>query len=322
MKMRILAAAMLLAATGAYAADAPRPAYKAPPPPPPAASAWDIAFGAAVLSDYNFRGISQTNRKPGVNAYFEPRYNINPDLQLYSGIGGYSLEFPNNAAAEIDIYGGIRPTFGKLGLDFGVWYYWYPGGRLFPGATAPVGPNPFCTNLLVTPAGGCNAIKSNLSFVEFYAKATYTLNDNFAFGGAVYYAPDWLNTGADATYLSGNAKYTGAAFANGIGWYSSGELAYYWLGRTDAFYGLTQLPDYLTWNVGFGLTYKVFSLDFRYYDTDLSKANCNVLTGDHTATFNAANITALNPSGLGSKWCNAAFIVSFKADLTLNTNIR
>jgi hypothetical protein len=38
-------------------------------------------------------------------------------LQAYAGVSGESLDFPNRAAAEIDLYGGIRPTFGKLALD-------------------------------------------------------------------------------------------------------------------------------------------------------------------------------------------------------------
>ena len=36
------------------------------------------------------------------------------DLQYYVGISGESISFPNRAAAEVDIYGGFRPTFGPL----------------------------------------------------------------------------------------------------------------------------------------------------------------------------------------------------------------
>jgi len=94
-------------------------------------SPWDIALGLAFVSDYNFRGITQSNHKPSVWASFEPRYNITKDLQVYVGIGGESIAFPNRAAAEIDLSAGIRPTFGPIALDFGVWYYWYPGGECF-----------------------------------------------------------------------------------------------------------------------------------------------------------------------------------------------
>src|SRR6202030_1748120 len=107
-----------------------------------------------------------------VGVYFEPRYNNKSSRQLYVGMGGESIDFPNHAAAEIDFYGGIRPTFDKLALDFGAWYYWYPGGICFNGAVA--GCNPNLPNL--------NVVKSDLSFVEVYAKATYNLSDAFSFG--------------------------------------------------------------------------------------------------------------------------------------------
>jgi uncharacterized protein (TIGR02001 family) len=104
------------------AADLDKKVTKAPPM---VMSPWDIAFGSAIMSDYNFRGISQSNHRPSVASYFEPRYNFNDSLQGYLGLSGESISFPNRAGAEIDFYGGIRPTFGKLALDFGAWYYWY-----------------------------------------------------------------------------------------------------------------------------------------------------------------------------------------------------
>ena len=131
--LSVLAVAAL--ATPALAADL-QVVTKAPPPPPP--SPWDVAFGAALTSDYIFRGITQSNHRPSVAAYFEPRYNVDKDLQLYAGIGGESISFPNRAAAEIDFYAGIRPTFGPLAFDFGVWYYWYPGGQCFNDSLVPV----------------------------------------------------------------------------------------------------------------------------------------------------------------------------------------
>jgi hypothetical protein len=50
----------------------------------------------------------------------------------------------------------------------------------------------------------------------------------------------------------------------------------------------------------------------------LSKADCNVLTGDHTATFAVSNITATNPGGLGSGWCGEAFVAKLSFDTTLS----
>src|SRR5882757_1633844 len=131
-KLALLATALALVSGSALAADMPVKAVKAPPPAP--FEPWDIAFGSAIMNDYIFRGITQSNHKPSVTAYFEPRYNVTKDLQLYVGVAGESISFTNRAAAEIDIYGGIRPTFGAFAFDIGVWGYLYPGGTCFYGA--------------------------------------------------------------------------------------------------------------------------------------------------------------------------------------------
>src|ERR1700710_1883878 len=136
MKKMVLAAAMLAVTAGsAFAADLPLKAVKAPPPV--AFDPWDIAFGSAITNDYVFRGITQSNHKASVAAYFEPRYNINKDTQLYIGVAGESISFPNRAAAEIDIYGGIRPTIGIFAFAFGVGVYLYPGGTCYNAAAIP-----------------------------------------------------------------------------------------------------------------------------------------------------------------------------------------
>ncbi len=158
-----------------------------------------------------------------------------------------------------------------------------------------------------------NAIKKDLSFFEVYGKVNYTVNDNFGVGAYVYYSPSVLNSGADGVFFGGTAKYTFAAFSNGVQPYISGEVGRWELGTTDSFYGIPgtgvcrrhPAADYTTWNVGFGWTWKVFTVDLRYIDTDLSKAECNAFTGDHTASFSLGSLTALNTTGNASKWCGA-----------------
>ena len=311
-------AALALSATSALAADMPVKAVKAAPAPPP--SPWDIAFGGGLMTDYIWRGVTQSAHKPSVTAFFEPRYNINPNLQLYVGTSGESIKFANAAAAEIDLYGGIRPTFGPLALDFGIWEYWYPGGTCYSGGA-------FAGCPAALPNG--NFAKKDASFYELYAKATYTLGD-FAFGPTFYYSPNFLNTGADGEYLSGIITYTApssmALFNGAVGWYVSGEFGRQWFGTSDAFYGIPGTiyaagipePDYNTWNIGLGFTWKVFTLDLRYSDTDLNKGNCNAFTSDPGAG-GTTNITAINPGGLGSNWCRAAFVAKLTTSLTLGS---
>src|SRR6266581_5239820 len=106
-KMVLVAATLAMTAGSSLAADMAVKAVKAPPPA--AFDPWDIAFGGAIMNDYIFRGVTQSNHKPSVAAYFEPRYNVNKDLQLYIGASAESISFANRAAAEVDVYGGIRP---------------------------------------------------------------------------------------------------------------------------------------------------------------------------------------------------------------------
>src|SRR5216684_8851863 len=132
-KLVLLATALAMVTGSAFAADMPLKAVKAPPPP--AFEPWDVAFGSAIMNDYIFRGVTQSNHNPSVAAYFEPRYNVTKDLQLYIGTSVESISFSNRAAAEVDVYGGIRPTFGAFALDIGVWRYPYPGGTCQFGGT-------------------------------------------------------------------------------------------------------------------------------------------------------------------------------------------
>src|ERR1041384_6425641 len=118
-------AAFGILTSSALAADIVRKAPIKPVEAAPA-SCFDLAVGGGIQSDYNFRGISQTDKGPGVFAYVEPRCNITKDIQLYAGIWGWSTKLPTAPTGEFDLYGGIRPTFGPVAFDFGFMYYWYP----------------------------------------------------------------------------------------------------------------------------------------------------------------------------------------------------
>ena len=335
MKKLVLAATVLaLTAGSALAADMRVKAVKAPPPP--AFDPWDFAFGAGITNDYVFRGITQSNHKPSVNAYFEPRYNVTKDVQLYVGLAAASISFPNRAAAEVDAYGGARVTIGQFAFDVGAWGYIYPGGTCHYGAAADAAGVPLSLECQQNALINGNVIKRDLSFFEVYGKANYTFNDYFTLGGTAYYTPSFLNTGAEGTYASILGKVTAPSTwfgASGIGMYLSGEFGRQWLGTSDSFYGVPLFPnginyaDYNTWNVGVGFTYKVFTLDFRYSDTNLSKGDCNAFTSDFSARGNIAVnqgtfVTPINPTGVGSNWCGAAGIVKLSADLTAMTNLK
>jgi hypothetical protein len=298
------------------------------------------------MSDYVFRGVTQSAHKPSVAAYFEPRFNVNKDLQLYVGTSAESISFPNRAAAEVDIYGGIRPTVGMFAFDLGLWGYLYPGGQCFGSLGAPT----LVGNCAAfgqgldfgsPPFGGLpinnNFVKKNVSFYEVFGKVNITVNDQWQVGFNEYYSPNFLNLGAWGDYASITAKWTAPSTtfgSSGVGMYVSGEFGRQWFGTSDAFYGTilptpfggpfpngVPEPSYNTWNIGVGLTYKVFTLDLRYSDTNLSKGNCNAFASDYTAT-STGFVTAINPLGFGSNWCGAAGIARLSADLTAMTSLK
>src|SRR5215468_7668857 len=117
-----IAAGLLGMATSAIAADMPVKAPKRAVEVSP----WDIAFGGALMSDYNFRGISQSDKGPSATTYIESRYNFNPNLQFYAGSQYWAVDLPTRPSCECDLYFGLRPTVGPLAFDFGFIYYWYP----------------------------------------------------------------------------------------------------------------------------------------------------------------------------------------------------
>ena len=89
MKKIVLSVVAALAVTAVAPALAADMAVKAPPmaapaPPPPV---FDIAIGGVVESDYNFRGVSQSNNGPSGGAYFEPDFTT-PIGTFYIGVAG------------------------------------------------------------------------------------------------------------------------------------------------------------------------------------------------------------------------------------------
>jgi Bacterial protein of unknown function (Gcw_chp) len=312
-KLVLLTTAAVVLSTGlAYAADMPVKA--APPPVAAAPSMWDIAFGGALMTDYNFRGISQSDRGPAVFAYSELRFKPLANFEIYTGTAGWSVKLPTTPTGEFDFYGGIRPTFGPLAFDFGAIYYYYPNETqvfldpLTGGATL------FNT----IPLGGAAWTLDDTDWWEAYGKVAYTWNDMVTLGAQAYYSPDWLKTGADGLYAAGTAKVVlpSSFLPKGFGIYLSGELGHYWLGTASPFFASIDLPDYTYWNLGVALTWKVFTFDVRYHDTDATEAECFVLTGDLQGLPGGGNVLGT------SKWCGSAIIFKASADLTALTNLK
>jgi uncharacterized protein (TIGR02001 family) len=91
------------------------------------ASAFTLNGGAAVVSDYRFRGISQTNRKPAVQGSI----TLGHSSGFYATVWGSSIDDYVAAGSdqEIDLVAGYKTTFGSTTVDVGATYYYYPGAE-------------------------------------------------------------------------------------------------------------------------------------------------------------------------------------------------
>ena len=137
------------------------------------------------MTDYNFRGISQSNRGASGTVYDETRYNVIADWQLYAGIAVLVGDAADRSDCECDLYGGIRPTFGPVAFDFGFIYYWYPKERQVFLDAAGHG--------VLFNTGNIWTLRDT-DYYEGYGKVTYEeVKDRLWFGANFYYSPDWLN---------------------------------------------------------------------------------------------------------------------------------
>jgi len=104
------------------AAPAVAPAAAAAPAPTPD---WTITGNAGLFSDYRFRGISQTDKKPA----FQGGFDVAHSSGFYLGNWNSNIDssFFGGANIEMDFYGGFKGAVGDVGYDIGAIYYYYPG---------------------------------------------------------------------------------------------------------------------------------------------------------------------------------------------------
>jgi uncharacterized protein (TIGR02001 family) len=141
---------------------------------PALAQETDVAFNAAVVSDYVFRGVSQTLEEPAIQAGVDVTNG-----GVYVGAWASNVDFGDDTDAEIDIYGGYRAEAGGFALDVGVIGYFYAG----------------------EPDG------ADYNFAELKVAASRAIGPA-TIGAAVYYSPDFYWVDETATYAEVNAAFS------------------------------------------------------------------------------------------------------------------
>ncbi|MBT1159681.1 hypothetical protein J1C56_29450 [Aminobacter anthyllidis] len=137
---------------------------------PSSDAAFDVAVGAAFVTNYIASGgVSQTNDRPAIQGYLEVSYGT-----VYAGVWASNVNFPDfyGKDVEVDVYGGLRHSFGKLSVDLGYAQYLYG--------------------------------KDDANYGEVYAKLNYDVTDKLSVGGNFF--REVFN---DSNWVDLKARYSG-----------------------------------------------------------------------------------------------------------------
>ncbi len=86
----------------------------------------EISANFAIQSDYVWRGVSQNDGDPSVQAGFDYAH----DSGFYVGAWGATVDFGGPETTEVDLYGGWSTELDNgLGIDLGIIEYTYHGGN-------------------------------------------------------------------------------------------------------------------------------------------------------------------------------------------------
>ena len=128
----------------------------------PAAPESSLSFNAGVVTDYRYRGISQSRLKPAVQGGVD----YADKSGFYVGAWGSSIKWIKDAGGdapiELDLYGGYKGAVGDVAYDVGFLRYQYSGHKL------EVSPN-------------TNEIYGAVTYGMFTAKYSHATSNLFGF---------------------------------------------------------------------------------------------------------------------------------------------
>ncbi len=255
-KFAVLGAALftLCATQAAQAQGTPNPQT---PEAVPEKETWKGPFGGtftagfAVLNDYSYRGLSQTQRQVAVQAAFgyeTPTVSEQVPISAYVGAWGSNVNFNGTpTVAEIDLVAGLRAKAlnEKFTVDLGYIRYNYLG--------AP----------------------SDL----FYDFNEFGLVLGYDFGvaqvqGAIRYSPNFFANSGNAWYKWGQitVPFSFIHINDNVALKAFASLGNQYVERFS-FYGIPT-NNYWDWQIGLVLSVYGFDLSAAYTDTNIDVAGC------------------------------------------------
>ena len=260
---------LVSAVAAAFAAPTAVLAQAAPAAAP--ASPHTFTDNVGLVSDYLFRGISQTRGGPALQGGADYSHSSG----LYAGVWGSNIKWVSDAQnvsvpVEVDVYGGYKNAFGGGDWNYDVGYiaYIYGGSKDVPASPSA--------------KADTQEVYGALGWKWLTAKYSYSTSRNFI---AWYGGPAGANSGTAANPTRTDTRGSGylelnAAYDLGNGWGITGHIGtqkvanYQAVGQTDASYS-----DYkvgVTKDLGFGV------LGLAYSTTSV-KGTCNGTAGGSSA---------------------------------------
>ncbi len=187
-----------------------------------------------AVSDYSFRGISQSDERPVLQGGLE----IAHDSGFYVGIWGSGVELNDGdeAFTEVDFIGGYRFDSGPWSGNASLQYYAYPGADK----------------------------DLNYNYTELLLSGAYDF-DYLSLGAQYAYTPDNFGHTDDAHYVQGKLD-----VPLPYGFTSHAYLGYQMYDKNDE----VGMPDYADWNIGVGYSFERVDVDLSYVDTNLDSTDC------------------------------------------------
>lgn len=243
MKKTLIAAAAVAVCAASGAAYAEEPA-----------SPYTLSANVGVVSDYLFRGISQSKGAPAIQGGFD----LTHESGLYVGTWLSSISWVSDTQGgsyptEIDVYGGFRNNITEdVGYDVGVVTYNYPGS----GRDSSAYVSPWTAE-----------VYGSLSWKFLSVKYSHVVSQNFV---------GWGTAGDSNTY-SKNSNYIelNAAYDLGEGWGVSAHVGHQKVKNWNSDSSAGGLDaSYSDWNVGVTKDVGFGVVGLKYSDTN-AKGDCS-----------------------------------------------
>jgi len=202
----------------------------------------DFSANVAGVTDYRFRGISQTDNLPAVQGGFDYEVTLADPVSLYAGSWASNVDFDDGdeATVEIDTYGGLAGAVEGVDWSLGGIYYAYPGAES----------------------------SLDYDYWEVAAGAGYDF-EVLAVSGGYNYSPDFFGGSGDAHYVYGDVTVP-VPFVWPHDTYIAGHVGRQMIAENGTF----GTPDYVDWSVSLGATIEGLDVAITYYDTNIDASRC------------------------------------------------